>query len=109
MKFIVSATTKAGEPAASFTFANPDQAVHKWFELGKDYPMSVSIQPNTLASGLAIVIWAGDHFEKLDEWAEKYHCPYKMDWLKYQIADQILKKKVSMQWEYDQISPFCEG
>ena len=111
MKFIISAISGPfGEPVCGDIYEyDPKNAIIQWFSLTEKYPTCVSIQPETIEDGKSLLKWADKNFEKLDVWAKEHKCPYKTDWLKEQINMQVNNNKCSMQWEYDQIFPFCMG
>lgn len=88
---------------------DPQNAVIQWFRLSEKEPTFVSIQPQTKEDGIALLKWAADNIDKLEVWAKEHRCPYKTEWLKEQILSQAAEGKCSMQWEYDQLYPFCMG
>lgn len=110
MRYMISANAGPfGETVRLVYETDPEKAVFRWFRYSGQYPMCASIQPKTTDDGLELLQWAGNNAEKLEEWGKKYHCPYRTDWLKEQIEHQVLDNEVSMQWDYDQLYPFCVG
>ena len=111
MKFIISATNGPfGEPVGDDKYEyDCENAIIQWFRLSEKYPTCVSIQPANEKDGLALLKWADMNFEKLEVWAKEHKCPYRIDWLKLEIQKQTNNNKCSMQWEYDEVSPFCMG
>ncbi len=110
MKFIISAVTGSfGELVRSVNEKDPEQAILRWCEFSEKYPTCVSIQPETKEDGLNLLKWAKLNFEKVETYLNRYRCPYRTDWLKTQIFCQVNNNKTSMQWEYDQLFPFCVG
>lgn len=110
MKFVISSITSPfGEPAENITNNNPESAVLKWFQMSEKYPACTSLQPDTKESGEQLLKWADMNSDKIEAWANIYKCPYKIKWLKEQIRTQVKNNKCSMQWEYDELFPFCMG
>lgn len=88
---------------------DPENAIIQWFRCGEKNPTCASIQAQTKEDGMKLLKWADLNFEKLEVWAKEHKCPYKTDWLKEQISSQVKNKTCSMQWEYDEVFPFCVG
>ena len=111
MKFRISAITSPfGEPVDNGkTTSNPEEAIKQWFVYSKKYPTCASICPETNTDGLELLKWAESNFGKIKTWAEKYRCPYKLNWLQEQITKQITKGDKLIQWEFDEIYPFSMG
>ena len=109
MEYIVSAFTIFGESVgySDKPENNPERAIIKWCMYSEKYPTCVSIQPKTNEDGMILLIWANQNFEKIEHYMDLYKCPYKTEWLREQIDEQIKKGKTSMMWEYDQLFPFC--
>lgn len=109
MKYLISASNGPfGETVGSVYKMDPQDAILQWMRYSEKYPTCVSIQPHTPEDGRSLLQWASDNFAQLDVWAKEYHCPYDKEWLHNEIQAQ-LSGKISMQWEYDQLHPFCEG
>ena len=87
----------------------PQKALLQWFKYSKKEPTCVCIQPKTKEDGFAVLKWANENFSKLEEWADKYKCPYKIRWMEEEIAKAVSAGTCSMQWDYDQLFPFCMG
>ena len=110
MKYVISAfSSPFGDDVGSAHEADPENAIIQWFRYSEKYPTCVTIQPETPADGMALLKWVNLNFEKLEVWAKEHKCPYRTDWLKEQVESQIKKGKCSMQWNYDQLFPFCMG
>ena len=111
MKYIVSAVSQYGEPLELPNEPEyaPENAIIKWCMYSKKYPTCVSIQPETKEDGMKLLKWANEHFDKVEVYLREHKCPYKVDWMKEEIASQVQKSEVSMQWYYDQLYPFCAG
>ena len=110
-KYIVSATTSPfGEQATSaFHTDDPEKAILEWCKLNKKYPTCVSLQAKTTEDGKALLKWANIHSEKVEAYMISNRCPYKTDWMLNNINLQVNNDKCSMQWEYDELFPFCQG
>lgn len=110
MKYLISATiSPLGELAEDAFEDDPKNALIKWFQYSEKYPTCVALQPETKEDGLALLEWAHHNPDQLDIWAKEYRCPYKVEWLKEEVADYVHRGKCSMQWNYDQLFPFCMG
>ncbi len=111
MEYIVTAVTGPfGELAKNpETVHSPELAITKWCKLQYGYPTCVAIQPATKEDGMELLKWADANFDKIKKLMEENKCPYKTSYMKEQIKEQVDKNKCSMQWEYDQIFPFCMG
>ena len=110
MEYRISAITDPfGEFAGSAEETNPEQAILRWCEYSEKYPTCVCIQPKTNEDGIKLLKWAEDNFDKVSTYLEKYNAPYKISWMKDMISAQLKNGKCSMQWEYDQLFPFCMG
>ncbi len=111
MEYIISAITSPfGESVDSGTHeCDPQKAIIQWFRYSERYPTYASIQPRTREDGIALLRWARDNFEKLETWAKEHKCPYRIEWLREQIESQAEAGECSMQWEYDELFPFCMG
>lgn len=110
MKYMILATAvPMGENTGLVYEDEPQKALMTWFRYSQKYPTCVAIQPETKEDGLALLEWAHHNPDQLDIWAKEYRCPYKIEWLKEQIAEQFKEKRCSMQWNYDQLFPFCMG
>lgn len=110
MEYIVSAITNPfGELADTKRFTSPEKAVEQWCKYQKKYPSCVSIQPENKAAGINLINWVYLNLDKFEAMVSKSKVPYRFDWMKEQIASQVATGKCKMQWDYDQITPFCEG
>ena len=110
MKYIVSAMNPFGEPCRpTESEHDPENAIIKWCIYSEKYPMCASIQPETKEDGMALLQWANANFDKVELYLKEHKSPYKTDWLKDEISLQIKNNKVSMQWNFDQLYPFCMG
>ncbi len=111
MKYIITAATPYGEPCGVTNEPeyDPENAVIKWCRYSEKYPTCASIQPATEEDGMALLKWTERNFERIEVYMEQHKCPYKPDWIKEQVSLQVKKGKTSMQWEYDQLFPFCMG
>ena len=111
MKYIVSAVSPYGEPLklSDEPEYDPENAIIKWCLYSKKYPTCVSIQPETKEDGMKLLKWANEHFDKVEVYLREHKCPYKVDWMKEEIASQVQKNEGSMQWDFDQLYPFCAG
>ena len=111
MEYIVSATSPYGEPLglADESARDPEDAVIKWCLLSEKYPTCVSICPACEEDGMALLRWAEDNFGRVEAYMEEHHSPYLPGWIKDQVSAQVKKGKTSMQWEHDQLFPFCMG
>ena len=111
MKYIVSAVSPYGEPLelSDEPEYDPENAIIKWCRFSEKYPTCVSIQPETKEDGMKLLRWAEENFDKVEVYLRKHKCPYKVDWMKEEIASQVQTNTVSMQWNYDQLYPFCAG
>ncbi len=110
-KYFVSAITEPfGEPVdAGIRENDPEQAFIAWCSYSEKYPTCASIQPHTKEDGIECLKWVSLNFDKAEAYMDKYKCPYKKDWIKEQIESQIRGGRCSMQWEYDELFPFCVG
>ena len=104
MKYVIS-----GMCSAYACEYDPQNAVIQWFRLSQEEPTCVCIQPKTEEDGMALLKWAEENFDKLEVWAKEHKCPYRIEWLEEEISSQVRKGTCSMQWEYDQLYPFCMG
>ena len=111
MRYIISAVTSPfGEPVGdNVTCRDPKTAIEEWCKLGEKYPSCTSLQPETFDDGMVLLKWALNNFAEVEQLLTKYRCPYKPSWMKERIEAQIKNKKTSMQWNYDEIVPFCMG
>lgn len=110
MKYCISAISNPfGEPVTDEYEYDPENAIIKWCRYQEKYPTCVSIQPETNEDGIALLKWADLNFEKVEVYMKEHKCPYKTGWIREQVKSQIAKGKSSMQWEYDQLFPFCMG
>lgn len=89
----------------SKTFTTPDKAVNYWFKQSQRYPTC------TMITGYAsdeqkLRDWIVNNKQLVSDWAEKYHCPYKTDYL----LDACEKPVRQRNDKYpDQMHPFCLG
>ncbi len=109
MPYTITSMTLYGEPLDNIVRKTPESAVRTWFRIGKKNPLFTSLRPATPAEGMTLIKWAAAHPDRIDEWAEKYHCPYKTSYLKDEIAKAAKKGGCSMQWDYDELHPFTMG
>ena len=110
MKYVVTAITNPfGESASNIKCDNPEAAILEWCKQNEIYRTCVSINPATEDDGRALLKWAVANSDKLEAYMKQYHNPYKFEWLIDQVRTQVINNKVSMQWEYDQLFPFCMG
>lgn len=109
-KYIISATEPMGESYGTDIIKNhPEEAIIAWCELNKKYPTCASIQADNEQSAYELLTWADRNKDKLEAYMKKYKCPYKFEWITGIISSYIKKQRSSMQWEYDQVSPFAYG
>lgn len=109
--YIISATDEPfGEIMEHETYTSaPADAVKRWFKCSEKYPTCTSLQPATEEAGMEILTWASQNMDQLEEWSKAYKCPYKITWMKEEIEKAAVKNKSGMQWEYDELFPFCKG
>lgn len=89
----------------------PKVAIEDWFKMQKAAPMDVAISCRKRSDAVALTQWAVDNEDIVRSFADKYGCPYKIDW----IIDEC-KKKVADGQRYfyeneygDSIHPFGIG
>ena len=112
MKYVVSAIDSPFGDTVEMSDkpeTSPEGAILKWCKLSKKYPTCVTIQPETEEDGMELLKWANMHSDKLEAYMVQHKNPYKFDWIKEQITSQVARGKTSMQWNYDQLFPFCMG
>lgn len=88
---------------------DPEEACLYWCQMQQSDVMNVSIQAANEASAFELIVWAQNNFETLAANMEKYKCPYKREFMKATIDEYVLKGSSSMQWPYDQVTPFDMG
>ena len=110
-RYVISAISSpmGEEVGGEFIEKHPENAILEWCKLGQKYPTYTSLQANSEQSAFALLVWAQANFDKLESWFEEFECPYKPEWMRGVIDFYVSKGKSSMQWNYDEISPFCMG
>ena len=109
-KYVISAIdSPIGETVGSAYEYDPENAIIQWCRYSEKYPTCASIQPESKDAGTSLLKWAKLNFEKVEVYMREHKCPYRIDWMKEQIESQVRNGKNSMQWEYDQLFPFCMG
>ncbi len=110
-KYAISAICSPfGEPTGETIYEDkPEMAVLRWCELSEKYPTCTSLQPQTKEDGMDLLKWVKLNFEKVATYMSLHKCPYKTEWVKEQVESQLSKGKCSMQWERDELYPFCMG
>ena len=107
---ITGTRTPFGEPAMPvIREEEPEQTLYQWFVWGAKYPTCVSLQPQTPQDGMLLLTWANANWSKVEQWAQVHKCPYRLDWLHEQVAKAVSRGACSMQWEWDELFPFCMG
>ncbi len=88
---------------------SPEKAILRWCRYSSQYPTCVSIQPKTREDGLHLLKWASENIEKVRRYLTENKTPYRIDWMIAEILRQAESGKTSMQWDGDQLHPFCIG
>ena len=112
MKFLLSAVNAPfREPVSTpkTPVTDPEIIIKRWCRYSKKYPTCVAICPETKQDGLALLNWAKEHFDVVEKYMLQYNCPYKVSWIRDTIDLYVAKNETSMQWDYDQLSPFSFG
>ena len=107
MKYTITSITgpfgEEAEPDAGEM--DPQNAIIQWCRRQKEKPTCGAIMPKTIEDGTKLLEWARDNFDKIEVWMIEHKVPYKKEWLK----EQIETTTNGMQWDGDQIFPFCMG
>ena len=111
MRYIISVTEPGGYETAEAPVVehDPQNAIIAWFRLGERYPTCVAIQADSEGSAFELLKWAGANRDKMEVWMKEHRCPYRSIFLFDSISSYIKQGRSSMQWEYDQVSPFSFG
>lgn len=107
--YSVGSVEPFGEPKFSdIPVDNAADAIKLWFKMGKKYPSCVSIfaKDNSLAQEL--LEWVVDNYDKFSNMYNTYNTPYKFDYL-YNFCINHKDDTNLLQWDGDQVPPFCAG
>lgn len=105
MKFVIS-SEKSYYDRIEY---DPHNAIIGWCLMQETSPMGVSIQADSEESAYALLVWARENFDLLRTYMREHKCPYKPEYMKEVIEKYVKRKNSSMQWAYDQVSPFDIG
>ena len=86
----------------------PKEAIEKWFDFGRKYPMCANVQCATKEDAKKILLYVKEHEEDVKELYDK-GCPYKWEWFLNGVEKGIRTECADFQWEWDSISPFSMG
>lgn len=87
------------------TFTDPGKAIEYWFKLNQKYPTCAMIV-GYVSDEQKLRDWVINNKQLVSDWAEKYHCCYKTDYL----LDACEKPVRQRNDKYpDQMFPFCLG
>lgn len=113
--YYVSGSTPTGRGDANSTssskITDPARAIEKWFDVGAKHRTGTAITAMKRSDAIALVTWASEHKDKIEEWYEEYGCPYKLDYLLKAIDNQVKRKCMTFsESEFgDMVHPFDVG
>ena len=92
---------------------NPGEAIEAWFRISQKTPTETMITTQTKSNAQELIDWAAENIDKIEEWYDKYDCPYEKEYLISNIRD---RHEGGVKYFYespygfgDQIYPFCVG
>lgn len=107
--YLISAEAPFDEPCYESVKTNePKEAIEKWFDFGRKYPMCANIQCATNEDAKQLLLYANENQEYVRSMYDK-GCPYKWDWILNGIQQGIKSKRPLLQWDMDSVFPFCMG
>lgn len=95
-------------------FDDPGKAIEHWFKLCMNNPMQCSISCHLKDDAIALIEWASNNTDKIEQWHEDYSCKYKLDYILSSIEDCKANGcryfyQGSEDFTRDEIGPFSRG